>query len=521
MIPRTPEHIPILVTGAAGFVGRQVVEALRDCHQIVALDWRPPGPGIDVGHPNVRWIQADITDRDQMMRIALDTPRTEKPQLVLHLAAHYEFVQEDEAPYWKTNVEGFRNVLDAAVATGIPRFVFASSLAACAFPKPGEVLTEESPPDGEHIYAKTKRAGEQMLKEYEGKIRSVIVRFAAMYSDFCEYPPLYKFLETWLSHHWNHRMLGGRGRSAVPFLHVRDAARFLRAVIHHFDGLDDREVVIASPDGATTHEELFAVATEAFFGAPLSPIHIPRPLVRPGIYAQMLLGHLTGHMPFERPWMADFVDEEMTVDGSRTRERLGWAPRERLSMMHRLPMLVENLRTYPGEWAHRNLGAMNKVALRPNLIIHGLIQRHRDEISRRLSERLTAQSQDLESYQRLEETEHAWNHRLALTQLMHAVRTRQRNLFVDYCADLAQRRHAQGFAMAELTGALTALESVVLDVLREDPGCEPVEGYLERDVSVTVRFAIDEVEEVYDEIDSRGPLQPCAPSVRGDHAHHA
>jgi nucleoside-diphosphate-sugar epimerase len=496
----------ILVTGASGFVGRRVVEALQEQYRIVALDWRPPDPSIDRRHPNVRWIQADIADRAAMLRLARDVKPGARPDLVLHLAAHYEFEQVDEKPYWRTNVEGTRNVLEAAVAAGIPRFVFASSLAASEFPPPGATLDERSPPDAEHVYAQTKRAGEEMLREYEGRIQSVIVRFAAIYSDYCEYPPLYKFLETWLSESWNRRMLGGRGRSSIPFLHVRDAARFLHTVVARFDQLDDREVVIASPDGATSHRELFEVATEAFYGQPLRPIFIPRLLVRPGIYARMLLGKLTGQTPFERPWMADFVDREMWVDASRTRSRLGFAPRPRLGILERLPLLVDNFRAYPAEWHLRNIGALHKLALRPDLIIHGLIQYHRKEIGRRTSELLAEKSQALASYQTVALGDLAWNHQLALTQLMHAIRTRERKFFVDYCADLAARRHAQGFKVEELRVALLTLEAAVLEVIRKDPDCAPVERYLDHDVGMTVRFAIDEVEETFVDLEARRAL---------------
>ncbi len=499
----------ILITGASGFVGKRVVEALQEQYRVIALDWRPPDPSVDRRHPNVRWIQADIGDRAALLRLTHDTEWENRPDLVIHLAAHYEFEQVDEKPYWRTNVEGTRNVLDAAAAAGIPRFVFASSLAASEFPPPGEVLDERSPPDADHVYAKTKRAGEEMLREYQGRIKSAIVRFAAIYSDYCEYPPLYKFLETWLSNSWNRSMLGGRGRSSIPFLHVRDAARFLHTVVARFDQLDDHEVVIASPDGATSHRELFAVATKAYFGAPLRPIFIPRPLVRPGIHARLMLGRLTGQMPFERPWMADFVDREMRVDASRTRSRLGFSPRPRLSILERLPLLVDNFRAYPAEWHLRNIGALHKLSLRPNLIVHGLIQYHRDEIARRTSERLLEEgqdSQDLASYKALATGDMAWNHHLAITQLMHAIRTRERKFFVDYCADLAVRRHEQGFKVEELRAALLILEAAVLEVVRKDPDCEAVEHRLDRDVGMTFLFAIDEVEETFEDLEARRAL---------------
>lgn len=505
-----PQHeLPtVLVTGASGFLGRRVVQALQEHHQVIALDWRPPDVTCSPEHRNVRWIQADIADAGALLRLALDTPRGSPPQLLLHLAAHYEFEQEDEAPYWRTNVEGLRNVLEAAVAARIPRFVFASSLAACAFPHPGEALTEQSPPDGAHVYARTKRAGEQMLREYSDRMKCVIVRFAAMFSDYCEYPPLYKFLETWLSRAWNRRILGGRGASAIPFLHVRDAARMVRTVIRRFDTLDDGEVLIASPDGCTSHLELYEAATEAYFHEPREALFVPKLLVRPGIRARLLVARLTGNMPFERPWMADFVDRQMRVDGAHTRARIGWAPRQRLGILERMPMLIENLRAYPAEWQHRNLGALHKTSLRPNLVIHGLIQRHRDEIGRRLSARLTEESQALESYQRLGAGDHQWNHRLALNALMQSVRTRRRKIFIDYCSDLAERRFEQGFSVSELTSALRTLEKTVLEVLLEDAHADVISEALPLDVSVTVRFAIDEVEEVFEDLQANASLAP-------------
>ena len=92
--------------------------------------------------------------------------------------------------YQRTNVDGLRNVLELCRELRPDTFVFASSLAACAFPPPGKPLTEDSPPDGDHIYAATKRVGEAMVKEYERSFPSVIVRMAAFFSDWCEYPPL-------------------------------------------------------------------------------------------------------------------------------------------------------------------------------------------------------------------------------------------------------------------------------------------------------------------------------------------
>ena len=109
--------------------------------------------------------------------------------------------------------------------------------AACELPPPGKTLDEMSPPDGRHIYAQTKRIGETMVGGYKDRFTPVIVRFAAMFSDWCEYPPLYMFFETWLSDAWNRHVLGGKGESAIPYLHVSDAVAFVvRLLAEHLAG---------------------------------------------------------------------------------------------------------------------------------------------------------------------------------------------------------------------------------------------------------------------------------------------
>ena len=66
------------------------------------------------------------------------------------------------------------------------------------FPRAAGCWTEKSPPDGDHVYAVSKRLGEEMLAEFDDCIPSCIVRLAAVFSDWCEYAPLYIFIETWL-----------------------------------------------------------------------------------------------------------------------------------------------------------------------------------------------------------------------------------------------------------------------------------------------------------------------------------
>ncbi len=497
----------LVLTGASGFLARYVIRALRDRYRIVAIDrhprgdtWVPPGTELE-------WHQVDLGEPDRVRmlfdRIAADGGA----DVVMHLAAYYDFDGEDNPEYFRTNVDGLRHVLDGCRGLSLRRFVFASSVAACAFPPPGGAITEVSPPDGDHLYAHTKRIGEAMLDEYRDAFPSVIVRFAAMFSDWCEYAPLYHFLATWLSRRWNANLLGGRGRSAVPYLHVRDGALFLRAVLEHQDELEHGAVLQASPDGSVSHAALYEAATREFFDGSgyRPPRSVPGPLCKPGMWMLDRLGRALGERPFERPWMADYIDLELTVDASRTRRLLGWEPRSRLEILSRMPFLIENFRTDPVEWERRNRHAMELRRVHPNLRLYQLLQDNSEAIVERFTELLATDEAQraMPHYQELPEDERRWNHQLILRNLLHSVRTRRKGLFMAYCRDLAERRAALGFPAEEVIFALDAMHQACHQLLCGVSREQAMDEALHDAVIKTIRFGIDQVEMVYEALQGK------------------
>jgi nucleoside-diphosphate-sugar epimerase len=348
----------IIITGATGFLGGQLVRQMRKEYRIFALGRRTPQQAGAPEGPGITWFQVDLADFPRLREVFEHIRAQGGAELLLHLAAHYDFTGDDSPEYLRTNVQGTRNVLELAEPLNLRKFIFASSIAACPFPAPGGVVTEQTEPSAAFPYARSKQLGEALMKVYRHRVPSCIVRPAAIFSDWCEYEPLDVFLQTWCSHRWNARVLGGRGRSAIPYLHVEDLLALLLRVVEKSDELGSTEVLQASPDGCTTHLELFCEATRAWFGAPRRPWFVPVPLARPGIRMREQLGRLSGDMPFERPWMADFIDLQLNVDASRTRRLIDWAPDPGLSILKRLPRLVENLRQHPDEW--RTWSALRK-----------------------------------------------------------------------------------------------------------------------------------------------------------------
>lgn len=492
----------VVVTGAAGFVGRHLLDALKPKYRIVAVDLHSPARSGAPVHANIEWHEADLAEARSADAVFGRVAATGGAEFVVHLAAYNDYENGHDAEYERANVVSLRNVLEACSPLRPRRLVFSSSLAACRL-QPGRVLNEDSAADGDHIYARTKREGERMVAGYAGRLPATTVRFAALFSDWCEFPPLFALLRTWLSGSWTSRVLAGRGNTALPYLHVDDATRFLASVLDSVREIPPGETLLASPDGGTSHREIFDAATLLHFGRRRRPLHVPRLLCAPRIAAQQVLGSLIGQRPFERPWMARDVDTRMTVDARRTRERLGWAPRPRLELLRRLPFLLEKRKLDPHEWSRRNQARMEPRPLLGHLAVHALLEAHQDEITREFTEALRGPEgvARFPSYQRLTLSEHEWYHRLLLRHLLTAVRTRDAAVFAAYCHDLAEHRWQEGYRSQEVCAALEELNRICFKVLRRDPASAPLRQHLQDYVTMTLRIGCDRAQETLEELE--------------------
>lgn len=503
-------HPTLLVTGASGFIGRHVVAALQRHWRIHALGRRTPAEARAPEGPNITWHQVDLGDPAPMdavfQRIAADGG----VDAVLHLAAYYDFAGRDDPEYQRTNIDGLRAVLERCRALKPKQFIFASSLAACAFPAPGTVLSERSPVDGEHPYARSKAAGEAMLLEFSD-LPSVIVRLGAVYSDWGEFTPLYTLMRTWFSSSWRANILAGKGTAALPYVHVRDVVSFFARVLERQADLGNREVLICSPDHAASHRQLFEAAMEAYSGHRPDPFLMPRFLIRPGLWGLNLLGSLLGDKPFEQPWMADYVDQAMPVDASQSRQRLGWEPNERFAVLRRMPFLVENLKTQPEEWERRNLAAMRHVKLPVHLHLFQLIEAHEAELVQHSVETCMAPEtrERFPNYQQLSVEELTVSAQQTYAHLKNAVRTREKALFKTHCEGLARRRFARGFTVKEVVDINEIKRDACLRVLLRDPSAKGLETALIDAINGTFRLGIDQLYDTFDELTGRFvPVEP-------------
>jgi hypothetical protein len=347
-----------------------------------------------------------------------------------------------------------------------------------------------------------------MLAEYADSFAPVIVRFAAMFSDWCEYPPLQVMLDTWLSSRWDARVIAGRGTSAIPYLHVRDGVFFMMRLLERRHDLDPMEILIAGEDGAVSHDELYRAATAYIDGRPRRPIHLPKVLCRPGIWVRDIVGRAVGTRPFERTWMADYVDCRMEIDASRTRRRLGWQPTPRLCLLERLPFLLEHRRDNPLEWYRRNREALEHLQITSNFRVYLLLKKYEAAIETTIESALEERAASAAEPLRLSAEQRFWDHRVTLRNLIVAVRSGENESFLNWCRDLAERRLGEGFAVDEVVAALRIVEEAIHSALQTDPGGPELEHAIRDLIDVPLQFGIDKVLEIYEDSEVFGFERP-------------
>jgi len=152
----------LLVTGGAGYIGSVVTRLLlASGHEVVVLDNLKQGHKSAVA-PDASLVVADITDAEAVRRTVADGFEG-----VLHFAALALVGESVEHPerYYRTNVLGTFNLLEAMREARVHRLVFSSTCA--VYGQPEEVpIRESAPPRPTNAYGSSKLAVDQMISAY-------------------------------------------------------------------------------------------------------------------------------------------------------------------------------------------------------------------------------------------------------------------------------------------------------------------------------------------------------------------
>ena len=497
----TKELPGILVTGASGFIGRHFVIAVSDKFRLFCVARRSQKEVSVPYKDTIHWLQADISKWDNLLKIYEYINKHGGVDYVLHLAGYYDFTLKKNPVYEQVNVIATRHLLELSNMMQIKRFIFSSSIAACKFPHPGEALSEESPADGDFPYACSKRRGELLIKEYSESFPCSIVRLAAVYSDWCEYPMLYMLLRHWLSgNKLTSRILSGRGESAVPYIHIRDLIKLFLRIIEISDTLPQFATYIAGPKESISHEELFKAVTRYYYGYDVKPFKMPKFFIRLGLIVLSISGWLTGKETLEKPWMAGYIDKKLTLDPSVTYTALDWKPAPRYLVLRRLLFLTEKITSHPYDWNFRNEITIHKVAYRKSTIIYDILIQHRDLLIDMILREVTLAENRVRfpNYSKMDRELLKWYIILNYQLISTTVRDRDRTIIPSAVQQIAHRRYIEGFKVKEVKDLILITAKTMETFLLQRPELKSFKQRVEDYIVLTAQYAADELEDNYD-----------------------
>jgi 3beta-hydroxy-delta5-steroid dehydrogenase/steroid delta-isomerase len=157
-----------LVTGAAGFVGRNLVRALleRGC-RVRALIHRTP---LEMAHERLQRVQGDVRNLGDMLRACEGVDTVFHTAATICLLGGRGATPDYRRGAYQTNVEGTRNILTGCRRQGVERLVHTSSFDVCFHGSPMLEMGEAAPYADrvKSLYAETKIAAEKLVLEANG-----------------------------------------------------------------------------------------------------------------------------------------------------------------------------------------------------------------------------------------------------------------------------------------------------------------------------------------------------------------
>ena len=318
---RKPRPLTVAVTGPTGEMGQAVVSALersREVGEIRGMARRPFDPR-ERGWKKVVYRRGDVLERRKVTRLV------EGADVVIHLAF---IIMGSARSSRRVNLDGSRNVFEAAAAAGAKRLIYASSVAAYGFHKDNpQPLTEDVPARGTsaHYYSAQKAEVEALLADalYGSKTKAYVFRPCIVAG-----PRAPLLIDSLPYTQVSDRLPG-------PVLSLLEGVPILRPVlpdpgvpfqlVHHDDvATAVRAAVVGRGKPGVYNLAGPGELTVRQLAEELGWYTIPVPELAVDAAAEMV--SRLGFLPAQAQWIAAFR-EPVIMSAAKARRELGWRPR--------------------------------------------------------------------------------------------------------------------------------------------------------------------------------------------------
>jgi dihydroflavonol-4-reductase len=303
-----------LVIGASGFLGSHVTRQLVEAGEDVRVMLRRTSSTNGIDDLAVERCYGDVFD-DDALRAAMAGC-----DVVYYCVVDARMWLRDPAPLFKTNVEGLRHVLDAALGADLRKFVFTSTAGTLAISDDGPV-TEDDPHNWDQggAYIEARVAAEKMVLSYarDRGLPAVAMCVSTTYGpgDWAPTP--------------HGSLLAGVAAGRFPFyfgyssevVGIEDAARAMLLAAER--GRNGERYIVS--DRYMSVRELHSIAATAVGGRPPA-IGIPMAVMRAGARVNDVMARLLRRdLPFAHAGMR-MAELMSPLDHSKAERELGWTP---------------------------------------------------------------------------------------------------------------------------------------------------------------------------------------------------
>jgi farnesol dehydrogenase len=307
----------VFVSGATGFIGIQLVKRLIDSGNKVHALYRSDAKADLIRIEGVTLFKGDIMDKQCLSRAMKGCSQA------YHVAAYAAVWSKDPALFFRFNVDGTLNVLEAARLTGIDRIVVTST-AGILGPSEKEPVNENSPVPSSFftLYEDSKYKMEQELKIFNNSIPEVvIVNPTRVYGPgfLSKSNGMSLMIKKYIAGSW--RFIPGDGKRMGNYVFVEDVVSGHLLAMEK--GTPGERYVLGGED--ITYNQLFDFVRTSS-GVSKRLFHIPVQLLffAAGLFS--ILSKVTGKPPLIVPSWVRKLTHNWVVSSEKAIKELGYAP---------------------------------------------------------------------------------------------------------------------------------------------------------------------------------------------------
>jgi dihydroflavonol-4-reductase len=308
--------VRVFVTGGTGFVGKPTVRRLVEGgHEVRCLVRRTSRTG-ELEQLGCELAYGDVTDKASVLE------GVHGCEWVVNLANVYTFWEPDRSIYRRVNVEGTRNVMEAALEAGVSKVAHVSTLVVWGN-TPDSPFDEESPVGTERFteYARSKHEGDEVVWElYRQKGLPVVVLYPGAVLGAEDPKATGQYVRDLIEQRVPARVFED---SAFTFVHVGDVAEAIARALEKEGNVGEKYLI---GKYTLTMGEVTRMVSE-ISGVPLPKRRLPGPVVMAGSALMTKVADLTGRPPLSGMSTDQMrnIKEGAVFDGSKSERELGLA----------------------------------------------------------------------------------------------------------------------------------------------------------------------------------------------------